>query len=53
MALPFTEATEWYVAKRTDAKLAQQELCTTRDVFQARLDTFYREMIALIVWEKQ
>ena len=40
--LDLTKAVEWYCASSPGR---DKKICTTRDVFQARLDTFYQEVI--------
>lgn len=39
-------AVEWYCAPAPSRHGEDKEVCPTRDVFQARLDTFYRETTA-------
>ena len=38
-------AVKWYAAPSSLLMTASQKICATRDVFQARLDTFYREIL--------
>lgn len=39
------KAIQWYCAPSVQAKIIPEEVSSTRDVFQARLDRFYRELI--------
>lgn len=36
---------DWYSAERVDDKRVLHHVCVTRDVFQARLDTFFQEIV--------
>lgn len=38
------KATQWYCAASLPAKTIPEEVSSTRDVFQARLDRFYRDL---------